>query len=206
MRFFSLDSPFYKYGTIVFDMLALTFFWFFTILLSLGIFAPHANAALFKSIYHCIIEEEGYMTKTYFGTIKAKLVKGLALSGIGILAFGISIFNLATVWYEIVNITLLLPLYVFIFIEVTMTMLYAYALLAETDMTVKQLMKYGFLLSNKHLVVTLLSLITIVAMYAAFYFTGNPMVIFIVVGPGFWVLCQLIYKRVFSKYYLDKLV
>ncbi len=205
MKLFSLDSAFHRYGTIVFDLVALNVFWFFTSIFTLGILMPVGNAALFHSVYHVIIEEEGYMAKTYFSVIKRKFIKGLGLTLIGALLFGISIFNLWTVYSGMINIVYLLPLYIMIFFEVTITMLFAYALLGETDMSLKQLMKYGFLLSNKHLLTSILSIAIIAAIGYLVIFV-NPLLLILAVAPGFWLMALLIHKRCFSKYYLEKLV
>lgn len=205
MKFFSLDSGFHKYGTIVFDMIALNIFWVFTSLATLGLLMPLGNAALFHSIYHVVIEEEGYMTKTYFSILKKKFFKSLALTLISMLLFGLSLFNLWTIYSGMIKVVYLLPLYFMILFEVTITMLFAYALLGETDMTVKQLMKYGFLLSNKHLLTSILSVLIIVAMVTAIIFI-NPILLLAVVSVGFWLMAILIHKRCFTKYYLEKLI
>lgn len=207
MKFFSLDSGFHKYGTIIFDMIALNVFWLITSMF--GLFAPVSNAALFHSIYHVVVEEEGYMTKTYFNIIRKKFVKGLILTLISFVLFGLGIFNLYTVRSGMINLGyfnyLLQSLYIMILFEITITVLFSHALLGETDMTVKQLMKYGFLLSNKHLLTSILSVVVIAAMAAAVLLI-NPILLLVVVSVGFWLMTLMIHKRCFTKYYLDKLV
>lgn len=207
MKFFSLDSGFHKYGTMVFDMITLNVLWLITSMF--GLFAPVSNAALFHSIYHVIIEEEGYMTKTYFSIIKKKFLKGLILSLISFGLFGLGLFNLYTVRSGMINLGyfnyLLTSLYIMILFEITITVLFSHALLGETDMTIKQLMKYGFLLSNKHLLTSILSVVIIAGMAAAVLLI-NPILLLVVGSVGFWLMAQLIHKRCFTKYYLEKLV
>lgn len=206
MKFFSLDSGFHKYGTIVFDMIALNIFWLITSLF--GLLAPVSNAALFHSIYHVIVEEEGYMTKTYFGIIKNKFIRGLQLTLVSIPAFALAVFNLIISYRAMATgsfMQYLIGLYLLITAELVITSLFAHALLGETDMTLKQLLKYGFLLSNKHLLTSVLCLIIVIGMGAAVIFI-NPIVILVVGAVGFWLMSLLIHKRVFTKYYLDKLV
>lgn len=205
MKFFSLDSGFHKYGTILFDLIVLSTFWLLTVFATIGLLTPLANAAMFNSMNHTIIEEDGYMMQSYFTVYKKKFVKSLGLTLIGILMFGMASFNIYTVTAGIFNAPFLLPLYLLIFSEVTVIFLYATALLAQTDMTIKQLIKYGFLLSNKHILVTLSCLASIVALgYLCLMY--NPMLIIIGIGPLFWLHTWLIYTKVFSNYYLDKLV
>lgn len=205
MNFFSLDSPFQKYGTIVFDLLMLNIFWFFTTFLSFGILFPLASAALFHSVYNVIIKQEGYMMRLYFSVIKEKFLKSLLLSLISFVLYGICFFNIWTVWTGLVDIIYLLPLYFVILFEVCITLLYAYALLGETDMNLKQLIKYGFLLAHKHLLTSILCILIIVATTFILYVTNLVPVIFIM-APVFLLMAYLIHKRVFDKYHLDKLV
>jgi len=205
MKFFSLDSDFHKYGTILFDLIVLSALWFITVFLTLGLLSPLANAAMFNSMNHTLIEEDGYMMQSYFILFKKKFFKALGLTLIGILLFGMASFNIYTVVSGIFKASFLLPLYLLVFAEVTIIMLFASALLAETDMTLKQLMKYGFLLSNKHILVTLACLGSIVALgYLCVMY--NPMFMLIGLAPLFLLHTWLIYTKVFSKYHLDKLI
>lgn len=205
MRFFSLDSGFHKYGTILFDLIALSAFWFFTVFGTIGILAPLANTAMFNSINHTLVAEDGYMTKSYFVVFKTKIIKSLGLTLVGLVLFGISFFNIWTVYTGIFNASFLLPLYIMILSEVVITMLFASALLAETDMTLKLLVKYGFLLGNKHFAISLLCLAGIITLgYLGIF--HNFLFFFIGIAPLFWLFTHLIYTKVFSNYYLDKLI
>lgn len=205
MRFFSLDSGFHKYGTILFDLIALSAFWFFTVFGTIGLLTPLANTAMFNSINHTLVAEDGYMTKSYFIVFKTKILKSLGLTLVGILLFGVSLFNIWTVYTGIFQASFLLPLYIMILSEVIITMLYASALLAETDMTLKQLIKYGFLLGNKHF---LISIACLVAMFGVGYLGifQNLLFFFIGTAPLFWLFTWMIYTKVFTNYYLEKLV
>ncbi len=205
MKFLSLDSGFHKYGTILFDLIALSVLWFLTVFGTFGLLAPLANTAIFNSINHTLILDDGYMTRSYFIVFKTKILKSLGLTLVGIVLFGVSLFNIWTVYSGIFQASFLLPLYIMFLSEVTITMLYASALLAETDMTIKQLMKYGFLLSNKHF---LMSLGCLAGIFAVVYLGvfQNPIFFFIGTAPLFWLFTWLIYAKVFNNYHLEKLV
>ena len=205
MKLFALDSPFQKYGTIVFDMIALNIFWFMTTFFTFGLLMPLSNASLFHSVHHCIGEGEGYITRTYFSTFKTKFLKSLGLTAFALFAYGLTVFNIWTVWSGQIDLPYLLPLYLMLFLEVSMTLLFAYALLGETDMNVKQLIKFGFLLSNRHLLTSILCMILIFVVAVLIYTMAFMPIIFLV-SPTFFVMTRLIHKRAFSKYYLDKLV
>ncbi len=205
MRFFSLDSGFHKYGTILFDLIALSVLWFITVFGTLGLLAPLGNTAMFNSINHTLIKDDGYMSRSYFVVFKTKILKSLGLTLVGAVLFGISFFNIWTVYSGIFQASFLLPLYIMILSEATITMLYASALLAETDMTLKQLIKYGFLLGNKHFLISVGCLAGIFAIGYMGVFQ-NMLFFFVGMAPLFWLFTWLIYTKVFNNYYLDKLV
>lgn len=205
MKLFSLDSPFQKYGTLLFDFIALNVFWFFTGIATFGLLLPLANAALFHAMYHAIVEGEGYMSHAYFSVIKKKFFKSIGLTLISIVLYAITIFNIWTVWSGLFDASFLLPVYLMLLFEITITLTFATALLGETDMSIKRLMKYGFLLANKHLLTSILSVVVILGTLYLVYMLNLLPVIFLM-APCYWILTQLIHKRVFTKYYLDKLL
>jgi uncharacterized membrane protein YesL len=188
----------------VFDMVILNFLWLFTSILTLGLLFPLASAGLFHGIYHVVILEEGYMLKTYFSVFKNKILRSLGLTLMTFLLYGLALLNIWSVWSGYIDIILLLPIYMFLLFETMITMTYSYALLGETDMNFKQLMKYGFLLANKHLVASLICVITIVALIFATGF--SVLALFFLVAPAYWLMATVIHKGVLSKYHLDKLL
>ena len=204
MNFFSLDSPFHKYGSMVFDMVILNFLWLFTSVLSLGFLFPLASAGLFHGIYHVVILEEGYLLKAYFSVFQKKLLRSLGLTLMTFLLYGLALLNIWSVWSGYIDIIILLPIYMFLLFETMITTTYSYALLGETDMTFKQLMKYGFLLANKHLVSSIICVITIVALIFATGF--SLLTLFFLVSPAYWLMATVIHEGVLSKYHLDKLL
>ena len=204
MNFFSLDSPFHKYGTMVFDMVLLNLLWLFTSVLSFGFLFPLASAGLFHGIYHVVILEEGYTLKTYFSVFQKKIIRSLGLTLMTFLLYGLALLNIWSVWSGYIDIIILLPIYLFLLFEIMITMTYSYALLGETHMTLKQLMKYGFLLANKHLLASLICVITIIALVFATAF--SVLTLFFLVAPAYWLMATVIHKGVLSKYHLNKLI
>jgi uncharacterized membrane protein YesL len=188
----------------VFDMVILNFLWLFTSVLSLGFLFPLASAGLFHGIYHVVILEEGYLLKAYFSVFQKKLLRSLGLTLMTFLLYGLALLNIWSVWSGYIDIIILLPIYMFLLFETMITTTYSYALLGETDMTFKQLMKYGFLLANKHLVSSIICVITIVALIFATGF--SLLTLFFLVSPAYWLMATVIHKGVLSKYHLDKLL
>jgi len=204
MNFFSLDSPFHKYGTMVFDMVLLNFLWLFTSVLSFGILFPLASAGLFHGIYQVVILEDGYILKTYFSVFKKKIIRSLGLTFMTFLLYGLAVLNIWSVWSGYIDMIFLLPIYIFLLFETMITLTFSYALLGETEMSLKQLMKYGFLLANKHLVASFICVIAIVALIVATAF--SILTLFFLVAPAYWLMTTVIHKGVLSKYHLDKLI
>jgi len=204
MNFFSLDSPFHKYGTMIFDMVILNFLWLFTSVLSFGFLFPLASAGLFHGIYHVVILEEGYMLRTYFSVFHKKIVRSLGLTLMTFLLYGLAILNIWSVWSGYIDIVILLPIYMFLLFETMITMTFSYALLGETDMSFKQLLKYAFLLANKHLLVSLVCVITIVTLIFATAY--SVLTLFFLVAPAYWLMATVLHKGVLSKYHLDQLI
>lgn len=206
MRFFSLDSSFHKYGTILFDMMVLGFFWFFISFGTLGLLMPTATAGVFNSINHVMIKEDGYLLRSFFGVFKGKVLRNIGLSLTSALFLGFASFNIWSVASGVVDMPYLIGLYVVIFLEVVVTMVFASALLAESDMTLTRLIKYGFLLANKHFLVALATIGTFVLMAALVLLTGNLLFFFLGMIPALWFIAWMIYTKVFEHYHLDKLV
>lgn len=206
MSFFSIDGPFQRYGTILFDLIVLGLLWFFISLFSLGILMPLATSALMNSIQHVLIDEDGYLMASFFSIFKKKFLKSLGLTVIGGVLFGISIFNIWSILFGHVNMPYLIGVYLILLLEVTLTMIYACALMTETDMKLKQLLKYGFLLANKHILISLAVIGSIVAVFIMTYYVNNALIILMSIAPLFWFISWLIYKKVFIHYHLEKLV
>jgi len=206
MRFFSLDSSFHKYGTILFDLIVLSVLWFFITFGTLGILAPMATAAVFNSLNHVMIKEDGYLMASFFGVFKGKFLRSIGLSLVGAVLFGFAIFNVWSITYGPVDMPYLLGLYLMIFVEVLVSMIIASALLAETDMKLKTLVKYGFLLANKHFLISLASLGALGLILLLVLQTNNLLFIFAGMAPAFWFIAWLLHTKVFEKYYLDKLI
>lgn len=225
MKIFSLDSPFHKYGTILFDLIVLSLLWFVLSgtflfipalmsdelitglipLIIMSFLMPTATAAVLNSVNHVFIKEDGYLMGSFFTIYRRKFLRCLGLGGVSLLLFSISAFNLWSVTYGPIELSFLGGIYLFIYAEYLMITTYASALLTETDMSVKKLMKYAFLLSNKHIAYSLGIFVPMIIIGLMLLETNNLLILIFGSGPSLWFIGWLLYTKVFDKYYLDKL-
>ncbi len=204
MKLFSLDSPFHKYGTIVFDVFVLTFLWLFTSILSFGFLAPLATAGFMNSINATMIDESGYMLKSFIEVFRKRFLRNILVSITITLLFAATIFNIQAVSTGLLKANFLLPIYFAFLFELSIVSFYALALMTQTDMTYFNLFKLGFILSNKHI---FMSFIVLLSFMLVIYLTVfvNPFILVITTGIMHVIITFVIFKKVFTKYYLDKL-
>ena len=85
MKFFSVDSPLYRFLSRVLDILKLNFLW---ILGSLPVFTIGASTTAAMSVALKLADdEEGYITKSYFEAYKANFKQGVPMGLIFLVAW-----------------------------------------------------------------------------------------------------------------------
>lgn len=203
MSFFSMDGPFNRIGTQVFDFVALNLLWLALSIFSLGLLFPLATAALLYTVHHVIVQEDGYMFRTYVTFVKDNFKKFLPLNFFVLVALLLGIFNIITVSSPDAQYSFLLPVYLPIFYEIVIVSLYACAMFGEEPMKLRRSIKFAFIFANKHLFISLLSFFLILAFTLAAEFL--PILLAFGVTPLIWVLVQLVLKRTLGKYDLSKL-
>lgn len=203
MSFFSIDGPFQRYGTIVFDLILLNFYWLLLTALSFGLLAGPASVALYTSVNTCIRESSGHVSKTFFSTFKNKFK--ISIIG-GILALILLLVD----GYAIYLISLeIMPEWMFIIyfaigLYIIMLIPYYMAMASHTDFNFKKLMKYSLIFALKHLPTTIIILVVNIFVAFAVYF-GFTYVVLIIVGPAFLLTSYLISGRLLKQYDLDLL-
>ncbi len=171
---------------------------------SFGLLAPMATAGFFNAINRTMIAGDGYMLNGFFAPFKKKLLRNLGINFTFVALIGASLFNIYTVLYGIIPYVILLPIYTVILLEVLMCASLSLSLMMETDYAYKKIIKLAFILANKHILASLLISITMVAtIVLAIIFT--PVTLLITVAPAHLISAKIIYQKIFSKYYLDKL-
>ncbi len=204
MKFFSLDGPVNKYGTIAFDMIVLTLMWLFLSSISFTLLLPLATAGFLNSINRTMIAKDGYMLAGFFQPIRKNTVRNILVAGTVFIALVASIFNLWAFISGALPYYYLIPIYLSVFFEIVIISIYSLTLMMETQMSYLQIFKFAFILGNKHILKSMLIFLVIAfATFASLYV--NYFLILLLIAPTHIIIANIVYKGVFSKYYLDKL-
>lgn len=222
-----MNGPFARFGSLLFDMLFTNILWMifggpllmlvirlmpvqtdglalvllilsFLVLILLGPATTAGYAAMGKRFRH----EESYTFQDFFKSYRQNFKQALLLTliyGLAALLVGYSAF------LEFYNYTLfgnmiylLVPVQIFFGVEILFMITYAYALLARFEMSIKDLLKYAFIMSNKHLPITLLCAGMLAGITAATIF-WNLAVGILGYGIYFYVGSMLL-EKVFKHY------
>ena len=197
--FFSLDGPFYRFGSLLADIMILGVAW---LLFSLPLFTVGASStALFYVTTRRIANREGYILRDFWAAFKSNFKKAtllwLIMAGLtGTLAYYLlNIANLADIMGGMVSY--LIPAWIVILIEIAFMMVYLFPITARFDMKFTQILKSALFMANRHIFtsVTCVALGLAVALAVYIY----PIMILLAMSLYAWLASYLI-MRVFKKY------
>ena len=220
--FFSMEGPFYKIGTLVFDLIVLNILCIFfggplalLLLLSTGILAKvpvaisiavciflllNGGAAITATIYVANRKVRGadkYLWQDFWTSFKSNYKQATVIWIIFILVNGLLVFNIknAPNLGSIKNI--IMPVQFFLAIESLFISTYVFSLLSRFHMSTKQLFKSAFVMANKHVLTT----ITCVGMLVVTGFLVYRNLLFIGIAfSGYAYLLAYFTEKVFEKY------
>lgn len=197
--FFKIDGPFFKYGTILADVIILTFLWAICscLIVTIGL----STTALFYVATKQTSNKEGYITSNFFRSIKENFLQGI-ISTIILLVAGFVIYVSIRFAAAVPNMReIILTLDYIAAFEVIIISVYIFPLMARFDMKLIELFKTAFFLANRHMVTTISCLILIVAIFLLCIFV-NP--VFIIAGVGAYAyISSFMFMRIFKKYCPD---
>ncbi|MBC8543646.1 YesL family protein [Bianquea renquensis] len=225
--FFSLDGPFVKYGTLVFDMIYLNVLWLFMggpliilLLMStglLGVIPPAVGMVLlFLIMLHSGVATtalsytlgkkqrgtESYTFRDFWHGYKTNYKQAIIVSLILSLLFCLLGWNLYLLTVNAGTfgkmVYVLLPLQLFVALELLFVSIYIYPLLARFEMKTKDLFRYSFFMANKHLLTTILCTALLVGAFALCLLV-NLLFAFVVVSVYIYISVALL-ERVFKNY------
>lgn len=200
MNFFNIDGPFQRIGSLVFDVLVLGLLWTIISIVGVGVTIGVVTTALYTSIYYNLIKDEGYVYKTFFSAIKTKFLKSTIVWLILVILYLIMYFNITSITQGVLDLPWLLPVYYSLTIELIFITLYIFPLLSTSDLGIKKLFKFSFILANKHLPSSFLSLIVFILSFVVLYILNNLLLIIIIVPISIYLLSQIIIKRILTQY------
>ena len=190
-NFFNLDSKFYKYGTILADMMILTLLWTITSLPLITVGA--STTAMYYVTTREISHREGYVSKDFFRSFRQNFFQATGAT----IIYGIAIFILSVNIYALPASSILYPIQFVILAVVILQLVFVYPVLSRFKLKFFQLLATSFMWSIRHFFTS----ITCLALLAAIYFMVLrwPMS-FLVCAGAYGFITSLMFMKIFRKY------
>lgn len=185
MKFFSVDSPLYRFLSKFLDVLKLNFFW---LLFSLPIITMGASTVAAMSVaLKMVDDEEGYIARNFFSAFKENWKKGTALWLISCLAcyavyLDFQFFDAIDGNPIIFLVIGMVSAYVII-----LCLIYAYPLLARYENTLISTIQNSYKISRKHFGKTLLLVCLLAVESIIFQFNSTMLFLGFFVGPAIMI-------------------
>lgn len=184
------DSLFFKYGTILCDLIILTIIW---AIISLPIITiGPATSALYYVTTRQLSDREGYVTRDFFRSFKENFITGAILTVI-FAFFTIILFINITISYG----TIFFYISIVIAYEVIITAMYAFPILARFDLNAMGVLRNAFFMANKHIFTTLSCFALIFIMY--FICRMLPFLFIVCIGL-YCFITSIFFMIIFRKY------
>lgn len=199
MKFFSTDSPFYRFMTRLWDMIKLNFLWMvFSIpIVTIG----PATVAAYSVTLKMVDEREGYVARQFVKAFKENLKQGIPL-GLICLAASYAAYLDFELFNKLENnpVIFLIAGIVTIFF-IVMIFLYAFPLSARYENTLIGTMKNGFRIATKYFVRTIFLVIILAVEVVVFIFNNTTLLFGILIGPA----CLMLTVSGFAMYYFRQI-
>lgn len=197
MKFFSVDSPLYKFLSKFLDVLKLNFLW---ILFSIPVITVGASTVAAMSVaLKMTDDEEGYIGKSFVKAFKENWKQGTLLWIITVVAVYAIYMDFQL--FEAVDdnpIIFLIIGMVSVALAIV-ALLYSYPLAARYENTLINTIQNSINISRKYFGRTLLLVIVIAVEYIVFNFNKTMLFFGIIVGPGFMIFTIAAFsKRIFQ--------
>lgn len=190
-EFFKLEGKFFKYGTLLADLIILTLLWYLCCIPLITFGA--ATTGMYYVTTRQLSNREGYVTKDFFKSFKSNFLQAtimtlLLLVVVAIVFVNIVYLNGASVFY---------PVQFIICYEAVITSIYCFPILSRFDMKTGQILKTAFFMANRHLLTTW----TCLLLLAAIVMICLKYPVLLVLCAGIYgILTSLMFMKVFRKY------
>lgn len=197
-KWFGLDSKFYKYGTLLADLIILTVLW---LICSVPIFTIGASTtALYYVTTRQLSNREGYVSRDFFKSFKRNFLESTAVTLIlgviaAVLLVNINLFEPETTIDAIFYLVQFVMLY-----ELLIVTIYVFPVLSRFDMKLGALLKTSFFMANRHLLTTFTCAILFVAIVMIVLKCG---ILIILCAGAYAILTSLMFMNLFRKYVPD---
>ncbi|MDR1913846.1 MAG: YesL family protein, partial [Clostridiales bacterium] len=193
--FFSLDGPFYKFGTILADIMILSMIW---LLFSIPIVTIGASTtALYYVMTRRISNREGYLFRDFWTSFKGNFKQTTIIWLIFWVLAYILYINITNI--EIIGsmATIIKPIQICFCIELILIFMYIMPINARFQIGLKDSFKTAFFMANRHLPTSILCALIAFGVFLASWIT----IIMSLVAMGIYVyLTSFLFLRVFKKY------
>lgn len=198
MKFFSVDSPLYRFMMKFIDVLKLNFMW---LLFSIPIVTAGASTVAAMSVaLKMVDDEEGYIGRSFVKAFKENWKKGTLLWLITIIASYAVYLDFQLFEGVEDNPVLFLIIGMVSCFIVILALLYAYPLTARYENTLVKTIQNSLDISRKFFGRTILLIFVIFAETLIFRFNSTLLFFGIIIGPGFIIFTVAAFsKRIFQE-------
>lgn len=198
MKFFSVDSPLYRFLMKFMDVLKLNFMW---LLFSLPVITIGASTVAAMSVaLKMVDDEEGYIGRSFIKAFKENWKQGIVLGIITLI--GVYAVYLDFQFFNAIEGN---PI-IFLFIGIISAyliftgLIYAYPLVARYENTLINTIKNSLDISRRYFGRTLFLAVLLAFEYVIFNFNTTMLFFGIIIGPAFAIFTiAAISKRIFQK-------
>lgn len=197
-KWFGLDSKFYKYGTLLADLIILTVLW---LICSIPVITIGASTtALYYVTTRQLSNREGYVSRDFFRSFKQNFLEATAMTLIlGVIAVVLFININLFVPDSTINTIIYLIQYVLLY-ELLIFSIYVFPVLSRFDLKLGALIKTSIFMANRHLLTTFTCALLFVAIVMIVLKCG---ILIILCAGAYAILTSLMFMNLFRKYVPD---
>jgi len=195
---FNIDGPFYKFGSILADIIILGLLWF---LLALPIVTIGAStSAVYYVFTKRVNGREGYVWSDFWRSFRQNFFISTGVWLTMLLIYAVLILNIyyAELLGNMASFVLVVQL--IILVQATFITMYIFPLISRFEMRYLELFKTAFFLANRHILLTITN--TVLLASSAVIVIMQPIFLFVLAGAYFY-FSSFLFMRAFKKYRPD---
>ena len=190
-NFLGLDSKFFKYGTILADIMILTLLWTLTSLPIITIGA--STTAMYYVTTRQLSNREGYISRDYFRSFKENFFQATGVTILFAIIFAVLFINIQT----LPAASVLFPIQ-FVLLAVAVAVLsFVFPVLSRFRFKFFELLRTSFFLAIRHF---LTSITCVLLLYAVYMLVILWPIAFVICAGFYSLLTSLMFMRIFKKY------
>lgn len=203
MKIFDMNSSFYRFGTLLFDLMILNIIFIAFVALGLGITFGLAFIAMIYTIYESLRKDQGRILYHFLKSIKDNLRQGMLFSiclailstSTALVLDNISIFSKYSFF--------VLSIQYFLIFELCIISLFLFPMLAKVKMNSKQAIVNSFLIAHRHLFTSISCLSLIILNYYIIKYISPIFIVFTFSGTGY-IIERLVLENIVIKKYVSE--